>query len=78
MKLAGGVKFAAIRPGDVVEINDGLPFLAVVREEREGRLVVQPLARVRKFRPRPAKPREIVCHWPHGAGESLLVSEVRR
>lgn len=55
-------------PGDLVEVNDGLPYLAIVKGHREdGRLFVQPVKVTRSFRPRPVKLGEV-----NAVGEVVL------
>src|SRR4051812_30264088 len=54
------MRLASVRDGDIVEVNDGLPYLAVVRCRRGRRLVVDPI--VGNFSPAPVKAADVVAH----------------
>jgi hypothetical protein len=55
------VKLTSIKPGDVVLVDDGLPFYALVKDKQRGRLGVQPICG--HFNPRPVKAMDIKGHW---------------
>jgi hypothetical protein len=55
------MKLASVRDGDIVEVNDGLSYLAIVTARNGRRLVVEPIGG--KFRPVPVKPPDVVGHW---------------
>jgi hypothetical protein len=52
-----------VRPGDIVLVDDGLPYHALVLDRRRGRLTVQALGR--SAAPRTVKAAWIVDHWRH-------------
>ena len=55
------MRLANVRDGDIVEVNDGLPYFAIVRARRGRRLLVDPIGG--KFQPPPVKPKDVVGHW---------------
>lgn len=55
------MRLASIRDGDIVEVNDGLPYLAIVRSRAGRRLRVEPISG--KFSPAPVRAGDIVAHW---------------
>jgi hypothetical protein len=59
------MRLAAIRAGDIVLVNDGLPYHAEVVEKQRGRLRVRPVSR--SLAPRTVKAAWVVDHWRHAA-----------
>lgn len=55
------MRLASIRDGDIVEVNDGLPYLAIVRSRNGRRLRVDPISG--KFSPAPVRAADVVGHW---------------
>jgi hypothetical protein len=55
------VRLTTIRPGDVVLVDDGLPFYALVKDKQPARLRVQPICG--HFNPRPVKASDVKVHW---------------
>jgi len=55
------MRLANIREGDIVEVKDGLPYLAFVRGRRGRRLLVDPVNG--KFSPAPVRGSDVVTHW---------------
>ena len=55
------MRLANIREGDIVEVNDGLPYLACARGRRRRRLLVEPVNG--KFSPAPVRGADVVAHW---------------
>lgn len=55
------MRLASLREGDIVQVNDGLHYLAWVRGRRGRRLLVEPLSG--KFHPSPVKASDVVAHW---------------
>jgi hypothetical protein len=56
------MRTASIRPGDIVRVDDGMPYYALV-EHREGRALV-----VRPMNGPPANPRHVKPAWVVGTG----------
>jgi hypothetical protein len=54
------MRTASIRPGDIVRVDDGMPYLALV-ERREGRAFI-----VRPINGPPANPRHVKARWVVG------------
>lgn len=57
------MRLTNVRPGDIVLVDDGLPYHAMVVEKQRGRLRVRPVAR--SLAPRTVKAAWIVDHWRH-------------
>ena len=57
------MRLTNIRPGDIVLVDDGLPYHAMVVEKQRARLRVRPVAR--SLAPRTVKAAWIVDHWRH-------------
>jgi hypothetical protein len=57
------MKLAHILPGDIVRVDDGLPYYAVVVARERGRLRVRMLGR--QCAPRTVRAAWIVDHWRH-------------
>jgi hypothetical protein len=57
------MRFTGVRPGDIVLVDDGLPYHALVVEKERRRLRVRPLGRT--LAPRPVKAECVVDHWRH-------------
>lgn len=55
------MRLSGIRDGDIVQVDDGLPYFAIVRGRDRRRLLVKPVAG--KFTPKPVKASEVVGHW---------------
>jgi hypothetical protein len=55
------MRITSVRDGDIVEVNDGLLYLARVRGRRGRRLIVEPLSG--KFNPAPVRSSEVIAHW---------------
>ena len=55
------MRLANVRDGDIVEVNDGLSYFAIVTARNGRRLNVEPIGG--KFRPAPVKPKDVVGHW---------------
>lgn len=55
------MRLSGVRDGDIVQVDDGLPYFALVRGRQGRRLLVRPLSG--KFAPRPIKASEVVGHW---------------
>ena len=52
---------AGITPGDIVQVDDGMPYHGEVIDKAPGALTVRVLARPCMVRT--VKPREITTHW---------------
>ncbi|MEN3281372.1 MAG: hypothetical protein V7607_2512 [Solirubrobacteraceae bacterium] len=57
------MRLSHIHPGDIVLVDDGLPYHAVVLARERGRLRVRALGR--RLAPRPVKAAWVVDHWRH-------------
>jgi hypothetical protein len=57
------MRLNGIRPGDIVRVDDGLPYHALVVGKERGRLRVRPLGRA--LAPRTVKAAWVVEHWRH-------------
>jgi hypothetical protein len=57
------MKLTHVHPGDIVRVDDGLPYHAVVLERERGRLHVRMLGRTQA--PRTVKAAWVVDHWRH-------------
>jgi hypothetical protein len=57
------MRLASVHPGDIVRVDDGLPYHAVVLERERGRLRVRMLGRAQA--PRTVKAAWVVDHWRH-------------
>jgi hypothetical protein len=55
------VRLAGVREGDIVRIDDGLSYLALVRGRRGRRLLVAPLNG--RWNPAPIKAAAVTAHW---------------
>lgn len=55
------MRLSGVREGDIVQVNDGLSYLAIVRGRRGHRLLVNPLAG--HWHPAPIKPNQVTGHW---------------
>lgn len=55
------MNLTSIRPGDIVVVDDGLPFYALVKDRQPRQLSVEPLAGT--FHPKPVKARDVKSHW---------------
>jgi hypothetical protein len=55
------MRLTSIQLGDIVRVDDGLPYFAHVRERLPRQLRVTPLCG--SFSPKPVKAREVVGHW---------------
>lgn len=55
------MRLASVREGDIVRVDDGLVYFALVRGRRGRRLVVNPLNGA--WNPAPVKATEVVGHW---------------
>jgi hypothetical protein len=55
------MRLTAIRRGDIVLVDDGLPYHALVVEKQRGRLRVRPVCR--SLTPRSVKAAWVVEHW---------------
>jgi hypothetical protein len=64
------MKLTRVHPGDIVRVDDGLPYHAVVLERKCGRLRVRMLGRTQA--PRTVNAAWVVDHWRHAraAGRS--------
>lgn len=51
----------AISIGDIVQVDDGMPFYAKVMDKGAGTLVVSPLHRPTNLRT--VKARQVIAHW---------------
>ena len=58
------MRLAAIRAGDIVRVNDGLPYLAEVIGQEGARLRVAPITGPRGVRT--VTPRDVADHWRKG------------
>jgi hypothetical protein len=63
------MRLNAIKPGDIVAVDDGIPYLAVVLERDRGQLRVTTLGR--SLAPRTVKAAWVVDHWRHVSGPGL-------
>lgn len=57
------MRLAGIRAGDIVRVDDGLPFYALVIERAERRLIVNPITGPRGLRH--ASATQVTSHWRH-------------
>lgn len=57
------MRLSHIHPGDIVLVDDGLPYHAVVLARERGRLRVRALGR--RLAPRSVKAAWVVDHWRH-------------
>lgn len=58
------MRMQPIKDGDIVRVNDGLPYLAVVDGRDMGKLVVKPLMEGRRRQaPRHVPARWVDSHW---------------
>ena len=57
------MKLTHVHPGDIVRVDDGLPYHAVVLQREPGRLRVRMLGR--PLAPRTVKAAWVVDHWRH-------------
>jgi hypothetical protein len=57
------MRLTAIRPGDIVRVDDGLPYYAVVVARGRGRLRVRMLGR--NCAARDVRAAWVVDHWRH-------------
>jgi hypothetical protein len=55
------IRLAGIKPGDIVRVHDGLPYLAEVIGQEGPRVRVEPITGPRGFRT--VTSREVVEHW---------------
>jgi hypothetical protein len=55
------VRHSGEREGDIVRVDEGLAYFALVRGRRGRRLLVNPLAG--GWNPAPVKASEVVGHW---------------
>lgn len=55
------MRLAGVREGDIVQVDDGLAYFAVVHGRRGRRLLVAPLAGA--WRPPPVRATDVVGHW---------------
>jgi hypothetical protein len=55
------MRLSGVRDGDIVRVNDGLSYLALVRGRRGRRLLVAPLTG--RWNPAPVKATDVVAHW---------------
>jgi hypothetical protein len=55
------MRLAGIRPGDIVRIDDGLPYLAQVIERDGARIRVAPITGPRGVRA--VRSRDVIGHW---------------
>jgi hypothetical protein len=55
------MRLAGIKPGDIVRVHDGLPYLAEVIGQRGARVRVAPITGPRGVRT--VTSREVVEHW---------------
>jgi hypothetical protein len=62
------MRLTAIRPGDIVLVDDGIPYHALVVERERGRLKVGPLGR--PIAPRPVKAAWVTAHWRHARSKN--------
>jgi hypothetical protein len=60
------MRLTGIREGDIVEVNDGIPYLAIVRGRQGRRLLVDPLRGV--FHPAPVPASYVVTCWRRVGG----------
>jgi hypothetical protein len=61
------VRLSGVREGDIVQVNDGLPYFAIVRGRCGRRLIVNPLAG--RFLPAPVKATDVTAHWRRVGGQ---------
>ncbi len=57
------MKLTHVQPGDIVRVDDGLPYHAVVVARERGRLRVRMLSR--QGAPRTVRAAWVVEHWRH-------------
>jgi hypothetical protein len=57
------MRLTQVHPGDIVRVDDGLPYHALVLERDRGRLRVRMLGRAQA--PRTVKAAWVVEHWRH-------------
>jgi hypothetical protein len=57
------MRLTHMHPGDIVRVDDGLPYYAVVVAKERGRLRVRALGR--RIAPRLVKAAWVVDHWRH-------------
>jgi hypothetical protein len=57
------MRLASINPGDIVLVDDGLPYHAIVIARERGRLRVRMLGRA--CAPRTVRAAWVVDHWRH-------------
>jgi hypothetical protein len=57
------MRLTHIHPGDIVRVDDGLPYHAVVLARERGRLRVRMLGRA--YAPRTVRAAWVVDHWRH-------------
>jgi hypothetical protein len=55
------MRLTHVHPGDIVRVDDGLPYYAVVLEHERGRLRVRMLGRAQA--PRTVRAAWVVDHW---------------
>jgi hypothetical protein len=55
------MRLTSIRPGDIVLVDDGIPYHALVVDKERGRLRVRPLGRT--LAPRTVKAAWVAAHW---------------
>jgi hypothetical protein len=55
------MRLANVRDGDIVRVDDGLVYFALMRERRGRRLVVDPISG--PWRPAPVKASDVQGHW---------------
>jgi hypothetical protein len=57
------MRLTNVHPGDIVRVDDGLPYHAVVLARERGRLRVRMLGRA--YAPRTVRAAWVVDHWRH-------------
>ena len=70
------MKLTHVHPGDIVRIDDGLPYHAVVLQRERGRLRVRMLGR--PLAPRTVKATWVVDHWRHARLSPAHAARPRR
>jgi hypothetical protein len=55
------VRLSRVREGDIVRVDDGFLYFALVRGRRSRRLLVDPISG--PWNPAPVKATEVIGHW---------------
>jgi hypothetical protein len=55
------MRLSGVREGDIVRVDDGFAYFALVRGRHGRRILVDPLGG--KWNPAPVKATEVVGHW---------------